>query len=173
MAESHTSIKMLLFSLCPKLLRLMLGFNYSEYYCCWELRLYYIWNIYIHESAAWKIACSHILREYHIWYGHWTRLPSSLFMISGTFPLRLLRIASDPARSQKQWNQIFLRQPHQQQLCSCEPPGPPWAAGRLHGSHWGPPRRSALDLHVTLLVKCTRFGNRVPIDKSRAHTTEG
>ena len=130
MAESHTSIKMLLFSLCPKLLRLMLGFNCSEYYCCWELRLYYIWNIYIHESAAWKIACSHILREYHIWYGHWTRLPSSLFMISGTFPLRLLRIASDPARSQKQWNQIFLRQPHQQQLCLCELPGPPWAAGR-------------------------------------------
>lgn len=75
---------------------------------------------FFQESAAWKIPCSHILPECHIWYGHWTRLTSSLFMISGSFPLRPLRIASDPARSQKRWNQIFLCSPHRRPVCLCK-----------------------------------------------------
>lgn len=148
-------LQMLLFSLCPKSLCLLLGFNCSECYCHWEIR--YFLFFFFKESAAWKIPRSNILEECHIWYGHWTRLTSSLFMISGAFPLRPLRIASDPVRSQKRWNQIFLRSPHRRPVCLCKlfppslsnwmvraEPRTDFKCGSLH--------INIFDLHTILLV---------------------
>ena len=151
---------MLLFSLCPTLLCLLLGFNCSECYCHWELR--YFLFFFFKESAAWKTPCSHILPECHIWYGHWTRLTSSLFMISGAFPLRPLRIASDPARSQKRWNQIFLCSPHRRPVCLCKLLPPSLSNWMVRAEprtdfRWGSLHINISDSCTILLVNCFCF----------------